>query len=262
MLKVGGYDKSKVACSTAIGCAITCLLIGLFGNLPFVATPTLACSIYLSLFLKNNHLPPAVGNTIVFFVGVLITICTERRIADSLRNIMPISLQLGICIGLSLLVALIALAHLEIVVLGQYTILSLGSILTTKVIIAMASFIVIGTLKHYQINGSYVIGLLFGSLSYWIFSNNWPTRVFAPITFSFETDFSILTTSLEPCLCVFDIFIISLVLLAGLSPNLALLAGIEKGNGITVPPRNRWLFFSCGIGTIIGSFIGIYLTCI
>eukprot|EP01035_Chromulina_nebulosa_P019679 gene19679-25597_t len=138
-LSEGGYIKSEIASGTAISVAVTCILTGLFGNLPFVSTPTLATSIYLSAFMKNKNLSPASGNAVVLIVGI--------------------------CIGLSILVALTALVRLGLVKQGYETILTSGDIWTLQVIIAMASFIAIASCQYYGIAALVLLAGLSTSLA-------------------------------------------------------------------------------------------------
>ena len=119
-LSHGGYDKLEVATGTAISCCITNILTGVIGNLPFVSHPSLATSIYLSVFMKNHGISVAVGNTIVLFVGLLVTFGTERNLSTALRKIISKDIQIGICVGLSLLIAITALTRLSLVVRGIY----------------------------------------------------------------------------------------------------------------------------------------------
>lgn len=252
-LAEAGYVRSEVASGTAIASAITCIFTGLVVNVPFVSTPTLATSIYLSVFLKNNELSPSVGNSFVLFVGIMLIFCTIRSVSRLVQLILPKCVQLGIFIGLSLLISLTALSNLGLVVPGKYTILMLGEVWTLKVVIAIVSFILIGIMKNFEIKGSYVIGLLFGSIAYWLFSDSWPKELLSTckISFNFSLD-SILTSN--AIICIIDMFMISAVLVAGMAANLATLSGLEREDGNL--PRSRWLYFSCGIGTIVGSVLG------
>lgn len=53
--------------------------------------------------------------------------------------------------------------------------------------------------------------------------------------------------------CTVDLFIVCSVLLSGLSIGLADLAGISREDGSA--PRRRWLYFSCGLGTMLSGRI-------
>lgn len=127
-LAVAGYDKEVVASSTALSCGLACILTGIIGNLPFVCSPSLATSIYLAVYMRTNVMSLGTGNLSVFLLGLLLMVCGTRKVTDFVAWLTPISIKLGICIGLSLLVSLQALTHLKLVVSGDFTIMQLGNI--------------------------------------------------------------------------------------------------------------------------------------
>jgi xanthine/uracil/vitamin C permease (AzgA family) len=94
-LEEAGYDRSKIACGTAVACAVTNALIGLIGNVPFVATPTLATSIYFSVFMKSNQLSVSEGNMIILVFGIILVLCTFRYVNNIIKYLMPKSMQIG-----------------------------------------------------------------------------------------------------------------------------------------------------------------------
>ena len=132
-LSHAGYDKQLAATATACACAVSCVVTGLIGNLPFVSTPSLSSSIYLSAYLTEQQLHPSAGNAIVLVLGAVLIISSNRHVEKYIIGCTPIVLQRGICIGLSLLVSLQALNHLGLVVPGSSTILSLGKVWTAEV---------------------------------------------------------------------------------------------------------------------------------
>ena len=105
-LSIAGYSTQQIAIATAIGCGIVCILTGLFATLPFVSCPTLACSIYLSTYMKINRMSQGEGNCVVFLLGCLLILCSFRSLESLLQSLIPTSVKLGIVIGLALLVSL------------------------------------------------------------------------------------------------------------------------------------------------------------
>lgn len=133
-LSYAGYDKGQAATATALSIAVACIATGVLANLPFVSTPTLAASIYFSVFLKNYGLSLAAGNVVIFLLSLLMVICSVREIIDLLSRIIPKSIKLGVCIGLSLLISLKTLWHLKVVVIPEDGgLLTLGTIHNTEV---------------------------------------------------------------------------------------------------------------------------------
>lgn len=96
--------------------------------------------------------------------------------------------------------------------------------------------------------------MFFGSICYWIYDPaSLPVKLLAPVSLSLSLDMFTLRSSLS-WICIFDLFLISSVLIAGLSGALSILAGLQRGDASI--PRRRWLYFSCGCGTVIGGALG------
>lgn len=134
-LAIAGYDKETVASATALSCGVSCLLIGLIGNMPFICTPSLATMIYYAVSIcsyaavdKDKPFTLADGNAAVCITGALLILSGTRIVNETIAKYTPHCIKLGICIGLSLIVSLQALTHLGLVVRGQYTVVTLGEI--------------------------------------------------------------------------------------------------------------------------------------
>lgn len=61
----------------------------------------------------------------------------------------------------------------SLVTKGKYTILDMGEI-SSEVIIAISSLILVTAALHYHIKGAFCVGLMFGTFMWWIFSTEWP----------------------------------------------------------------------------------------
>ena len=127
-------------------------------------------------------------------------------------------------------------------------------IFTTENMIALSAFFIIATLLHYKIPGSFVFGLLFGSISYWLFTSTFPTQIVSEVSinnFSLPIETAIYDTNVW--ILVLDLFIISICLLSSLTRGLSPLMEIDTEHG---PPRKRWIYFSAGVGTMATAGIG------
>lgn len=252
-LATAGYNKDAVAGGTSLASGISCILTGLICNFPFLVTPTLATGTYLSAYMQSMNMACEDGNTAVFIVGILLACCSTRIVTDFLAFIIPISIKKGVVIGLALLITLRALVSLQIVVPNANNVLGLGNIWSTEIIIALCAILLIGTALHYELQGAYVIGLAFASLCFWILVGPWPQSIFSLGSVSFQLDFTSFPRA-DILYCALDLFIIAIILLSGLSIGLADLAGISRQDGSA--PRRRWLYFVCGVGTLIASGLG------
>lgn len=114
-----------------------------------------------------------------------------------------------------------------------------------------------------------MMGLLLGSVMFWGYMNTWPTSIFSTLTLAFDYDFSIAEAILPSAannfvgtpasywpvvMLTIDLFFIVIVLFSGLTPGMSHCAGLTREDGST--PRSRWLYFACGVGTMMGAFCG------
>ena len=79
-------------------------------------------------------------------------------------------------ISIGLVTALAGVIELDLVVPGKYTILTMGP-LTIDICITIAATILIAAAMHFKVKGSFMYGLIFGTLSYWILTNEWPDSI-------------------------------------------------------------------------------------
>lgn len=267
LLEPAGFSSVSVAAGTALATGVSCIINGLFSNLPFVLAPTTSTSIYFSLFLQNRGLSTNHGNVAVFFLGVLYCLCGIRPVAVFISNIIPFVIKVGVCLGVGLLIALEALIEIGLVRSGENTVLDIGNF-TIEIYIAMFAFVIIGLALHYRVRGSFLIGLGFGTLCYWLIKflglsserddTPWPSGI---MVMSDEVRFSLVSLLDHSVLSdgrihrlVFDLFIIGMILLNGLAHGLAETSGLIRSDQSL--PRGKWLYAACGLGTMFASFLG------
>lgn len=119
----------------------------------------------------------------------------------------------------------------------------------------MCAFVIIGVLTHHSVKGSYVIGLVFGSVCTWYIEASWPTAFLAVGQLHPIVSFSSINNP-AVWICTIELFIIALIKLIGLSVGLADMAGLTKTDGSGAAPRHRWLYFSCGLATLFSAVLG------
>jgi AGZA family xanthine/uracil permease-like MFS transporter len=256
------YSATKVAANSALSTGVSCILCGFFSNLPFILSPTTSTSIYFALYIQNHNLSIQEGNLVVFLLGILFCLCGIRPIALFITNIIPFVMKVGVCLGVALLIALEAMVEIGLVQTGEHTVLDIGNF-TPEIYIAMGAFIVIGLALHYRIRGAFLIGLSFGALFNWIsmiIQNKhitWSasdifvdgadmTARFSDISFSSIKENTVYRL-------VFDLYVIGVILLNGLAHGLADTAGLKREDSTL--PRGKWLYASCGLGTMLSAFI-------
>lgn len=147
--------------------------------------------------------------------------------------------------------------------------LMLGDIWSPQALITLCCYLVTGTLLHKKFKAAVMIGMLMGSVMFWGYMGTWPAAIFSTLTLGFHYDFSqsdaVAPSALNDfegtrashwpvAMLTIDLFFIVIVLFSGLTTGMSHCAGLTREDGST--PRSRWLFFACGLGTMLGAFCG------
>ena len=181
----------------------------------------------------------------------------------------PTCLQVALGISIGFLVALAGSVELGFVVQGKYTILDMGAILDfgkqPQLAIGYSAILVIGICIMRKIRGSFVWGMMWGTIIYWSVNNSWPlagTVVASPLT---TKDFSMSEVPQEAYGLLFGLFFLCALALVGLSRAFSDISGLTKEDDSI--PRGRFLFLVCGFCTIIsglnsGTTLRYFLYCL
>lgn len=128
----------------------------------------------------------------------------------------------------------------------------MGSI-TPIICVTLASVLVIGLAMYYHIPGPFVVGLLFGSIVYWIYDNSFPSEIVAsPIFCLSSLPWSHVSWSVINM--VMNLLLLYVLTLNGLSQSLSDLAHLTTPDRRI--PKGHWLLVVCGISTIISGYLG------
>lgn len=161
ILQDAGMEKGAVFTATCLVTAFGCILTGLYANTPIGVAPGMALNIYFSysvvlgLGFDWQH-----ALAMVFVSGILFFIISITPLRRLLLEAIPQNLQIAILIGISLLIALIALQTNQIIVRGEHTLMKLGTITSPQALLFLAGFILILALDYYLISGAIIIGIL------------------------------------------------------------------------------------------------------
>eukprot|EP01034_Spumella_vulgaris_P026831 gene26831-33472_t len=157
----------------------------------------------------------------------------------------------------------LSLTEIGLVRKGDRTVLDIGEF-NAEIYIAMIAFITIGIALHYRVRGAFLIGLVLGSVLYWLLmlSEGHGSRISYSDVFVGTNDlqfsfagFSLSTVSRNTVYrLVFDLYVIGVILLNGLAHGLSEMAGLKREDGTL--PRGKWLYAACGLGTLLSSFLG------
>jgi adenine/guanine/hypoxanthine permease len=135
----------------------------------------------------------------VFISGILFLLVSMTRLRRLLLEAIPQNLQVAILIGISLLIALIALQSNNIIIGDKHTLMQLGSLRSLPTLLFFLGFIFILVLDYYAISGAIIIGILgISLLSLLLGITQWQGVVGLPPSMAptfLQLDFSGMTSS-------------------------------------------------------------------
>lgn len=165
ILHDAGMDQGAVFTATCLVTAFACALTGLFANTPIGVAPGMALNIYFSYsVVQGLGIDWQHALAMVFVSGTLFFLISLTRLRRLLIEAIPHNLQIAILIGISLLIALIALQTNQLIVSDSHTLMHLGDISRPQSLLFLLGFLLILTLDYYRIPAAIIIGILSISL--------------------------------------------------------------------------------------------------
>lgn len=161
ILHDAGMDQGSVFTATCLVTAFACALTGLFANTPIGVAPGMALNIYFAYsVVQGMGIDWQHALAMVFISGLLFLIVSLTGLRRLLIESIPHNLQVAILIGISLLIALIALQTNHLIIRGNHTLMHLGDIGRPESLLFFLGFLLILTLDYYRIRGAIIISIL------------------------------------------------------------------------------------------------------
>ena len=199
ILHDAGMNQGAVFTATCLVTAFACALTGLLANTPIGVAPGMALNIYFTYsVVQGLGVSWQQALAMVFVSGVLFFIVSLTRLRRLLIEAIPHNLQIAILIGISLLIALIAMQTNQLIVSGNHTLMHLGDISRPQSLLFFLGFLLILALDFYRVPAAIIIGILTISLlSLLMGLTSWQGIVSLPPSMQatfFKLDFSGLTS--------------------------------------------------------------------
>lgn len=213
ILHDAGIDQGAAFTATCLVTALACALTGLIANTPIGVAPGMALNIYFTYsVVQGLGIDWQHALAMVFVSGVLFFIISLTSLRRLLIEAIPRNLQIAILIGISLLIALIALQTNQLIVGGNHTLMQLGDISRPQSLLFLLGFLLILTLDYYCVPAAIIIGILTISLiSLLLGLTTWKGLVALPPSIQptfFKLDFSGFT-SMTAIKATFTFFLIA-----------------------------------------------------
>lgn len=161
ILHEAGMDQGAVFTATCLVTAFACALTGWWANTPIGVAPGMALNIYFTysvVLSMGIDWPHALA--MVFISGLLFFIVSLTPLRRLLLEAIPQNLQIAILIGISLLIALIALKSSQIIVSDEHTMMRFGDITRLESLLFFLGFLLILILDYYKVPAAIIISIL------------------------------------------------------------------------------------------------------
>ncbi len=161
ILSITGMDAGAVLVATCLAAAIGTAIMGLYANYPFALAPGMGLNAYFTFgVVQGMGFTWQVALGAVFVSGVLFIIISVLPIREWIINAIPTSLKMAISAGIGLFLGIIALENAGIIVDHPATLVTLGDLTSTTVILAVVGFLAMVVLSALRVPGAMIIAIL------------------------------------------------------------------------------------------------------
>ncbi|KZD10319.1 NCS2 family permease [Oceanibaculum pacificum] len=161
ILSDAGMDFGAVFVATCLAAAIGTAIMGLFANYPIALAPGMGLNAYFTYGVVGGMgYTWQVALGAVFLSGVLFLILSALPVREWVINAIPRSLKMAISAGIGLFLGIIALKNAGIVVAHPATLVTLGSLASPSVLLAVLGFVAMVALDARKVPGAIIIAIL------------------------------------------------------------------------------------------------------
>ncbi|MFN3966552.1 MAG: NCS2 family permease [Endomicrobiia bacterium] len=161
ILSETGMNKNAVMLATALSAGITTILMGLYAKYPFALAPGMGLNAYFAYSVCiGMNLPWQVALGAIFFDGVLFLILSVLPVREAIVKGIPLNIKYAVSVGIGLFIAFIGLNHAGIVVPSKSTIVTLGNITSSSVLLVIFGLFLTTLLIAKKIKGSLLWGII------------------------------------------------------------------------------------------------------
>lgn len=260
--ELDGMPAGSVFTSTSIAAIVGCLVMAIWGKLPFGLAPGMGLNAFFvyTVCLGMGY-SWQFALTAVFIEGILFILMTITNIREAIVNAIPANLRYAIGAGIGLFIAFIGLQNGGVIVGDEATLVALADITHGSALLSLIGLLITGFLYARNVRGAMLIGILLTTvigipMGITQFRGLLSTPVsIAPLFCQFEWD-NVL--SLDMVVVVFTFLFIDMFDTVG-----TLIGVCTKSNMIDKDgriPRLKEAFMADAIATTVGAMIGTSTT--
>ena len=156
-----GLPFNQVLAVTCLVAGVMTIIMGVYTNRAYAIAPGLGLNAIVAFTLVAGaglSFPQAMGLVVV--EGIAVTILVLTGVREKIMNAIPLDLKKAIAIGIGLFIAFIGLSSAGIVVPGNGTPVTLGSLTTWPILAAVFGLVLTIALRARGVRGDILIGIL------------------------------------------------------------------------------------------------------
>lgn len=248
--------------ATVLSCIIPTFISGLIGNLPFVYTPALGLTVYITYTITHT-LDTYTILLSTLLCGLLVLIFALCNLNELLSNCIPQHIKVSTIIGISLLLSLIGLELCGLLHVNKHNHIVITSDVdwtNENLYIVFGTLILACTLMHYKYIGYISVSVIISTMLYWLFIEkpdfNQPYNIVPDIqayihNMLHHSDW----TALYTYIVTLSLFTVCLVDVAGCLHTLGYEANLNI-QSIDHIDNEYIVYFAVSIGCIVASIFG------
>ncbi|MEA3431557.1 MAG: NCS2 family permease [candidate division WOR-3 bacterium] len=269
LLSKGGVPFEGAVMATVLSAAISCIVMGLFANLPFALAAGMGYNVFFAFTVCGTmQIPWQTALGCVFWDGIIFVIIALSPWRERILKGIPSNLKLAASVGIGIFIAFIGLSGAGIIVKDPGTMIALGNIKSPSVLLALGGLLFTSFLLAVRVKGALLWGIIAATLAGMLVKSGGVTVTPIPhaladivklpsgsafVSVLMQLDIiGALKLSLLPVIFTFIFFDLfdTLGSMAGLAAKLNIL---DKDGSF---PRAGRVLIVDAFGTLIGSFCG------
>ncbi|MFT4413000.1 NCS2 family permease [Fredinandcohnia humi] len=149
---------------------IGCIIMGVWAKSPMILVPGMGVNaMFAYTFVQSMGLSWQEALAVVFVSGALFVIIAFTRFSRILESAVPDSLKHAISVGLGLFLSLIGLEKSGIIIKGDHSLISLGNLGSSEVIVSLITLIIGIILFLRKVPANFFITIFTGTFIAWLF---------------------------------------------------------------------------------------------
>lgn len=259
ILSDAGMPAADVVFATAVASAIAMIVMAFYANYPFALAPGMGLNAYFAYsVVQGMGVSYTTALAAVFLEGLLFLALAFGGIRAAVLNAIPMTLKAAITSGIGLFLTVIGFQNAGIVVSSPATLVTLGDLASTGVLLSLMGLALIGVLLARGVTGAIMIGIVAVTALSWVLgASPLPSAVFTLPSLPEET---LVAFDFETLLSAQLVTVVLAFLFVDFLDTAGTLIGIGKAGGFLdekgdLPEADR-AFTADAVGTTVGALLG------